>query len=158
VKSRIALVAAVLGAGLCVGALAACGGRVDSSTVAACSAPALAYCQANGCAVAGPSAGTAAAVTAWCASWPALAPRVTGFGTCTTSAGDTWAIDVRTADANGGTVYLLFDPASGQLVSVSTLEPGGAGGDGGPVETDYGTCGERHGIVTCSGVAFACSP
>jgi hypothetical protein len=82
---------------------------------------------------------------------------VTGFGTCTTSAGQAWAIDVRTSDASGGVVYLLYDPSSAQLLSVSTVEPGVGVGDAG-LETDYGSCGQHLGIVTCAGEAFTCGP
>ena len=91
-----------------------------------------------------------AALTQWCQAWPALAARVTGVGTCTTPDGQTWATDVRLADADGGTLYLLYDPASGDLVSVSTIASGG--------ETDYGTCGAHSGIVTCAGAAYRCAP
>jgi hypothetical protein len=63
-----------------------------------------------------------------------------------------WAIDVKATDTHGNTLYALYDPVTAQLLSVSTLAPG----DGGMGETDYGTCGENTGIVTCSSVVFAC--
>jgi hypothetical protein len=157
---------AALRVALGVTVVAACGGRVDPASMSDGSAPfasdcadsAVSYCQANGCPLTGPATSTAAAVDSWCAASPALAPRVTGFGTCTTPSGQEWAIDVRTSDATGGTVYLLYDPASARLVSVSTLEPAAGSGDGGPIETDYGSCGEHLGIITCAGVAFTCAP
>jgi hypothetical protein len=116
---------------------------------AACSTAAVAYCQANGCPLTGPTSNAPATIEAWCTQWPAMAGRVTGYGTCTTADGHTWAIDVRLSDTGGGTSYLLYDPTSGDLVSVSTI---GAGAG----ETDYGTCGAHSGIVTCAGTAFRC--
>lgn len=141
-------------AGVCLAiaaTVAACGGRVDLST--ACSTAAVAYCQANGCPLTGPTSNAPATIQAWCAQWPSMAPRVTGAGICSTTDGQTWAVDVRLADAGGGTLYLLYDPTSGDLVSVSTI---GAGTDAGTGETDYGTCGAHSGIVTCAGSGFRC--
>jgi hypothetical protein len=137
---------------LVLATVAACRGRVDASTD--CSATAIAYCDANGCPLTGPASGAPAALQEWCAAWPSLAARVTGSGTCTTADGGIWATDVRLSDPDGGTLYLLYDPASSQLVSVSTLG-GDAGGTG---EADYGTCGANSGIVTCTGAAFRCTP
>ena len=140
-------------AGACLAVLAlvaACGGRVDPS--AGCSAAAVAYCQANGCPLTGPTSNAPATLEAWCTQWPAMASRVTGSGTCTTTDGRTWAIDVRLSDTAGGTLYLLYDPTSGDLLSASTLGAGGAGSG----ETDYGTCGAHSGLVTCAGAAFRC--
>jgi hypothetical protein len=141
----------VVAAAIALAMVAACGGRVDLSTD--CSAPAVAYCEANGCPLTGPASSAPAALRDWCNQWPALAARVTGSGSCTTADGTMWATDVRLSQPGGGTLYLLYDPSSGQLVSVSTL-----GGDGGAGETDYGTCGARSGIVTCAGAAFRCAP
>jgi hypothetical protein len=101
----------------------------------------------------GPASGTAAGVTAWCNTSSAFSPRVTGYGNCTTPAGEPWAIDVKASDALGHDLYLLYDPTSGELLSVSTFGPG----DAGTGEQDYGTCGESTGIVTCSAVRFTCA-
>jgi hypothetical protein len=81
-----------------------------------------------------------------------FAARVTGYGSCAAPGGQTWATDVKASDALGNTLYLLYDPGSGQLLSASTL----ASGDGGAGEVDYGTCGEGAGLVKCSSVVFAC--
>src|SRR5271154_1253937 len=86
--------------------LAACTGQIDRS-IPQCSAAAVSYCQTNGCPLTGPTASDASTVDAWCASTPALAPRVTGFGTCTLASGATWAINVRATDASGDILYLL---------------------------------------------------
>ena len=131
---------------------AACGGR-SPLTVPDCNAPAVAYCRANGCPFTGPASGTAAGITAWCTAASAFSPRVTGYGNCTTPAGEPWAIDVKASDALGHDLYLLYDPTSGELLSVSTFGPG----DAGTGEQDYGTCGESTGIVTCSAVRFTCN-
>jgi hypothetical protein len=130
---------------------AACGGRSQLS-VPDCNAAAVTYCQTNGCPFTGPASSTAAGLTAWCSAASAFSPRVTGYGVCTTPAGQVWANDVKASDAHGNELYLLYDPATGQLLSVSTRGPG----DSGAGEEDYGTCGENSGIVTCSGVVFAC--
>jgi len=130
---------------------AACGGRSQLS-VPDCNAPAVAYCQTNGCPFTGPASSTAAGVTAWCSAAGSFAPRVTGYGTCTTPGGQPWATDVKASDALGNELYLLYDPTSGRLLSVSTIAPG----DSGTGEQDYGTCGEGTGIVTCAGVLFTC--
>jgi hypothetical protein len=130
---------------------ASCGGRTVLSEPD-CDAAAIAYCQTTGCPFTGPASSTAAGVTAWCTAASAFAPRVTGYGTCLTPAGQAWAIDVKASDANGNELYLLYDPTSGRLLSVSTVAPG----DGG-TEQDYGTCGEGTGIVRCTGVLFSCA-
>jgi len=129
----------------------ACGGR-SPLPVPDCDAPALTFCQTDGCPFLGPAASTATAITAWCSASGAFSARVTGYGTCLTPAGLPWAIDVKATDTHGNTHYALYDPVTAQLLSVSTLAPG----DGGMGETDYGTCGENTGIVTCSSVVFAC--
>jgi hypothetical protein len=130
---------------------AACGGRSPLS-VPDCNAPALAYCRTNGCPFTGPASGTGPGLTAWWISATAFSPRVTGYGNCITPAGEPWAIDVKASDALGNDLYLLYDPTTGQLLSVSTFGPGDAGAG----EHDYGTCGENSGIVTCSAVRFTC--
>jgi hypothetical protein len=131
---------------------AACGGRSELS-VPDCNAAAVAYCQTGGCPITGPASSTGAGLAAWCAASLAFAPRVTGYGTCTTPDGQLWANDVVASDALGNTLYLLYDPSSGQLVSVSTLGPG----DSPTQEKDYGTCGQSAGIVRCAApVLFTC--
>jgi hypothetical protein len=138
-------------------ALAACGGKVDASTAGGCNAPSLAWCGDHGCPATGPSASAIDSVTAWCAANPSIAARVTGFGTCTAPDSTTWANDVKIGDGTGGAAYLLYDPTSGQLVHVTTVDPSVAGqGDGGAEQTDYGTCGVHGGVVTCHGAAFRC--
>ncbi len=133
-------------------AAASCGGRSQLS-VPDCNAAAVAYCQTGGCPITGPASTTAPGLAAWCAASPAFAPRVTGYGTCTTPDGRLWANDVEASDALGNTLYLLYDPSSGELVSVSALGPG----DGATGEQDYGTCGQSAGIVSCSGpLLFTC--
>jgi hypothetical protein len=130
---------------------AACGGR-STLSVPDCNAAAVTYCQANGCPFTGPASSTAAGLTTWCSAASAFSARVTGYGTCVTPAGEPWAIDVKASDAHGNELYVLYDPTTSQLLSVSTLAPG----DSGTGEQDYGTCGENTGIVTCSSVVFAC--
>jgi hypothetical protein len=131
--------------------LAACGGRV-ALDVPDCSGDAVAYCKTDGCPLTGPAASTPTGVSVWCTGSTAFAPRVTGYGTCTTPAGQVWATDVRATDATGAELFVLYDPASGQLLSVSTVASGDAG-----AEHDYGTCGAHSGIVTCTTVAFTCA-
>jgi hypothetical protein len=152
---RAAVVVTLSGAAI---AAAGCGGKVDESTAGGCNAASLGWCADHGCPDAGPSASTADAVSAWCAANPGVAARVTGFGTCTAPDGATWAVDVKIGDGTGGAAYLLYDPSSAQLVHVTTLDPAVAGtGDGGPEQTDYGTCGVRGSVVTCHGSAFRCA-
>jgi hypothetical protein len=129
----------------------ACGARTDLETP--CDAAALAYCEANGCPMAGPSQGTEAALGAWCIASPQFAASVTGVGTCITPAGTTWAIDVKTTDAAGDDVYLLYDPSTGQLIGVSTRAPGDAGTD----EHDYGACDEGLGLISCTTTLVTCA-
>jgi len=130
---------------------AACGGR-SPLPVPDCDAAALAYCQTDGCPFLGPAASSASAIVAWCSASGAFSARVTGYGMCLTPGGQPWALDVKATDAQGNTLYVLYDPVTAQLLSVSTLGPG----DSGTGEQDYGTCGENTGIVTCSGVVFTC--
>jgi hypothetical protein len=131
--------------------LVACAGRSELP-VPDCNAPAVDYCQANGCPFTGPASSSETDVGAWCSSAPVFAARVTGAGTCTTPGGQTWAIDVRASDGTGAQLYVLYDPSSAQLLSVSTV---GAGvGDGG--EVDYGTC-DNSGIVTCTTTPVSCA-
>jgi hypothetical protein len=131
---------------------AACGGRSPLS-VPDCNAAAVSFCQSDGCPFTGPAASTSAALTAWCSAAAAFSARVTGYGTCLTPAGEPWAIDVKASDTHGNVLYVLYDPTSGELLSVSTI----ALGDGGTGEQDYGTCGQNTGIVTCQPAApFTC--
>ena len=134
---------------------ASCGGRV-ALDVPGCSADAVTYCDAHGCPLTGPSSATPTAVSTWCTGSLAFAPSVTGYGTCTTPAGEPWAIEVRALDATGAFLYVLYDPASGQLLDVSTVQ-GAATVDGGTGEKDYGTCGEHTGVVTCTTTPFSCA-
>jgi len=134
-----------------LGLVVACGGRVDLS-VPDCSADAVTYCKANGCPLTGPAASTAGAVATWCAASPTVAPRVTAFGACTVSGGATWATNVKATDASGNLLYLLYDPTSAALLSVTTI----GAGDGGKGEQDYGYCGEHSGIVSCTDAVFTC--
>lgn len=134
--------------------VAACGGQVDRS-ISQCSYAAVTYCQSNGCPATGPTASTSAALDTWCQASSAIAPRVTAYGTCTLANGQTWAINVRATTATGDALYLLYDPSSAALLSVTTIAPGGAG-DAGAGEQDYGFCGQQSGIVTCTDTAFTC--
>lgn len=129
----------------------ACGARTDLETP--CDAAAIAYCEANACPMAGPSEGTEAALGPWCIASPQFAPSVTGIGTCITPAGTPWAIDVKTTDAAGDDLYLLYDPTTGQLIGVSTRAPGGDGTD----EHDYGSCDEGLGIISCTTTLVTCA-
>jgi hypothetical protein len=133
----------------------ACGGRVELD-VPDCNADAVAYCSASGCPLTGPTAATPSAVTTWCVGSTAFASRVNGYGTCTTPGGQPWATEVRATDASGALLYLLYDPSSGSLLSVSTV-PITAATDGGTGEKDYGTCGAHTGIVTCATTTFSCA-
>jgi hypothetical protein len=132
--------------------IAACGGR-SPLDVPACNAPATAYCQTDGCPFTGPAANTPEAIMAWCSAAAAFAPRVVGYGPCVTPGGQPWATAVQATDASGDSLYVLYDPTTGELLSVSTLAPGSDGGSG---ETNYGTCGENTGIVDCIIIGHAC--
>ncbi len=150
-RRAMALRKASIALGVTAGAAlaAACGGRVDASTVAACGAPAIAYCESNGCPLTGPASASVADAEAWCRAAPAaFASRVRGFGTCSTSNGAIWAEAVEASDATGGALWVLYDPTTGQLVNVSTLDPSAT--DGGTSETDYGSCAQHSGIVSCN--------
>jgi len=131
--------------------VAACGAKTD--LVPDCDSAAIGYCQANGCPELGPPTGTTASLGLYCAASPSFAPRVAGIGTCLTPSGQTWAIDVKSLDASGASVYLLYDPTSGQLIGVTTFEPTG---DGGTSERDYGSCGAGLGIISCETTLLPC--
>jgi hypothetical protein len=95
-------------------------------------------------------------VQTWCAGAGVVAPRVTGFGACVEASGQVWATNVRATDGQGAVLFLLYDPASAQLLGISTIAPGDAGADGGGHETDYGTCDVQSGVVTCTDTDYAC--
>jgi hypothetical protein len=139
----------------CTVLAAACHGQVDL-TPSVCGSPAYDYCQSNDCPVTGPTSSTAAAVQTWCAGAGVVAPRVTGFGACVEASGHVWATNVRATDGQGAVLFLLYDPASAQLLGISTIAPGDAGADGGGHETDYGTCDVQSGVVTCTDTDYAC--
>jgi predicted small lipoprotein YifL len=138
-------------AALALLSIPACGGRSPLS-VPDCNAAALAYCQTDGCPFLGPASSTPAGVSAWCSAAGAFSPRVTGYGSCTDPAGQIWATDVMATDGHGNVLYLLYDPATAELLSVSTVSPGDAATD----QVDYGTCGESAGLVSCKSSVYAC--